>query len=131
MEVGRPTKYDPSKNEAVIELMSQGASIVEVVGLLDISRSTLYEWIDEKSDYFIPEFSDTIKKGLNASQIWWEKQARINLENKDFNFTGWYMNVKNRFRSDWFEKQEIDHTTKGESLNIKPIEWVKTNDKAE
>ena len=118
MEVGRPTKYDQTKNQAVIELMSQGASIVEVAGLLDIRRETIYDWINPESDRFNPEFSNTIKKGLEASQIWWEKQARTNLENKDFNFTGWYMNVKNRFRADWFEKQEIDHTTKGESFNV-------------
>ena len=128
MEVGRPSKYDPTKNQAVIELMSQGASIVEVAGLLDIRRETIYDWINPESDRFNPEFSNTIKKGLEASQIWWEKQARTNLENKDFNLTGWYMNVKNRFRADWFEKQEIDHTTKGESFNIKPIEWVGGNE---
>lgn len=112
---GRPTKYDPKKNQAVIDLMSEGASIVEVAGLLDVVRSTIYDWIDPKSDQFIPEFSDTIKKGLNASQIWWEAQARKNLENKDFNATLWYMNMKNRFRDDW---QEVSKTiNKNENTN--------------
>jgi len=112
---GRPTKYDPTKNQAVIDLMSEGASIVEVAGLLDVVRSTIYEWIDPKSEQFIPEFSDTIKKGLNASQIWWESQARKNLENKDFNATLWYMNMKNRFREDW---QEVSKTiNKNENTN--------------
>lgn len=104
--MARPTKYDPTKNKAVIELMSEGASIVEVAGLLDVARSTIYEWCDPDSEQFIAEFSDTIKKGLDASQIWWEKQGRKNLENKDFNYTGWYMNMKNRFRDDWKDKTE-------------------------
>lgn len=100
---GRPSKYDPTKNCDVIKLMSEGASIVEVAGLLNITRETIYDWTNPDSPRYNKEFSYTIKKGLNASQIWWEKQGRINLENKDFNYTGWYMNMKNRFRNDWQE----------------------------
>lgn len=111
--MARPTKYDPSKNQSVIDLMSEGASIVEVAAMLDISRSTLYEWIDQHI-----EFSDTIKKGMELCQAWWERQGRKNLDNRDFNPTLWFMNVKNRFKDDWRDKQEHDHTTKGEKINI-------------
>lgn len=120
--LGRPTKYNPKKNEEVIELMSEGASIVEVAGLLDIARSTLYEWIDPKSEQFIPEFSDTIKKGLDKSQIWWERNGRTNLENKDFNYTGWYMNMKNRFRDDWKDKTETVNKNENINTNIEVSE---------
>lgn len=99
--MARPTKYDPSKNQSVIDLMSEGASIVEVAGLLDVDRQTVYNWMDEHKEFF-----DTIKKGLDKSQEWWEKQGRKNLQNKDFNYTGWYMNMKNRFRDDWKDKTE-------------------------
>ena len=105
---GRPSVYDESKNESVIKLMSKGASIVEVADLLDIRRETIYDWCNEESPRFNKTFSNTIKKGLEKSQVWWEKQGRTNLDNTKFNWTGWFMNVKNRFRDDWADKKQIE-----------------------
>lgn len=123
MPVGRPTKYNPEKNQEVIDLMSEGASIVEVAAMLDVSRQTIYEWMDVH-----PAFSDTIKKGFELCQSWWEKQGRKNLQNKDFNYTGWFMNMKNRFYNDWRDKKEHDHTTKGNEVNIPVITFFSTNE---
>lgn len=114
--MARPTKYDPDKNSEVIELMKEGASITEVAVLLDISRETIYDWIDPKSERFNKEFSDTIKKGLDLSQSWWEKKGRINLENHKFNYVGWYMNMKNRFK--WTDRN--DHSSEDGSLTPQP-----------
>lgn len=120
MPGGRPSVYDPSKNEAVIELMSEGASIVEVAGLLDITRQTIYDWCNPDSPRYNQEFSNTIKKGLQKSQIWWEKQGRTNLQNKDFSWVGWFMNMKNRFAEDWRDKKEVEQKTeiKGGKVQI-------------
>lgn len=104
--------------ETILELSKQGASIIELAVALEISRDTFYE-ISKRDSYF----SDTIKKCKDLSEAWWTKKGRVNLENKDFNYTGWYMNMKNRFN--WADKQEVDHTTKGESLNPTPIIFTK------
>ena len=101
-KVGRPTKYKPQMCETVIDLMKDGASLDEVRGELDISKDTLYRW---KEDY--EEFSDSIKRGIRMSQAWWEKQGRISLRDRDFNYTGWYMNMKNRFK--WSDKKEFNN----------------------
>ena len=114
MKTGRPTKYKPEMCETVVSLMSQGASKYEVCAELNICFDTISEWCDPKSAYFKPDFSDSVKKGLQLSRAWWEKSGRLNLENRDFSYTGWYMNMKNRFG--WADKQEVDHTTGGEKI---------------
>ena len=101
-KVGRPTKYKPQMCETILELMKEGASLDEVRGELDISKDTLYRW---KEDY--EDFSDSIKRGIRMSQAWWEKQGRISLRDRDFNYTGWYMNMKNRFK--WSDKKEFNN----------------------
>lgn len=118
MAGGRPSKYDESKNDEVLELMRKGASIIEVAAHLEVDRSTVYDWKDPKSKRFNKSFSDTIKKGLVLSQAWWEKKGRSNLENKEFSPALWFGNMKNRFREDWQDKQEIDHTSKGEQMGV-------------
>ena len=113
--MSRPTKYQDDFCQTAIDLMQQGASRTEVCAELDICYDTLLDWINKESPRFKPEFSESLKKGQQLSQSWWEKQGRINLENGKFNYTGWFMNMKNRFRKapeKWADKveQEIDQT---------------------
>lgn len=101
---GRPTKYRKEMLPKIIELMKEGASKVEVCAMLEINNDTLCEWAKVGGDYYIKEFSETLKKGSALSAAWWEKHGRMNLENNQFNYTGWYMNMKNRFG--WRDKTE-------------------------
>ena len=107
-KVGRPKKkLDCLPNgwqEGVVELAEQGASDVELRDYLNISDDLWYRFIEEE-----PEFSLTIKKASRKCRIWWEKSGRLNLDNKDFSPTLWYMNMKNRFG--WADKQEISQKT--------------------
>ena len=88
-----------SWQEGILVEMSEGASLVEIEALLGISRDTRLRL--QKEDL---EFSDTIKKGVKLSRAWWMRAGRKNLENKDFSYVGWYMNMKNRFG--WKDKNE-------------------------
>ena len=114
---GRPLKileiWNDKIKQQVLQLYKEGASDIEIVALLQISRETFYDWLkkdDEKDDEIFKSFSDTIKTGKILSQCWWEKHGRVQLENKDFNNTLWFMNVKNRFSKDWRDKQETEHS---------------------
>jgi hypothetical protein len=99
-QMGRPTKYKPEMCKTVVELMSEGASQYEVLATLGISEDTFYRWKKENE-----EFSESIKRGSQLSQAWWEKKGRISLDDRQFNSTLWYMNMKNRFK--WADKQEV------------------------
>jgi predicted DNA-binding protein YlxM (UPF0122 family) len=81
------------------ELLKVGASIKEVAANLEIGRTTLYEIIERDA-----KFANTIKKGVEYSEAWWEANGRLNIHNKEFNSTLWYMNMKNRFG--WKDKTE-------------------------
>lgn len=122
-KIGRPPKDlselpDGWYNE-VLELYSEGASDVEV-------KSLIYNWLGSFSndlwDRWIrdePQFSETIKTGKLLSESWWYKNGRRNLQNKDFNYTGWYMNMKNRFG--WSDKQETKNEVTVKEFNIKDL----------
>ncbi len=110
---GRPKKHIndlPDHWEAIIvENMGKGASKEEIDALLDIAKTTRLRLTLESK-----EFSNAIKKGERLSQAWWERKGRINLENRNFNFVGWYMNMKNRFS--WKDKQDVDITSQGKRV---------------
>lgn len=111
MAGGRPTKYDPKMCDQVIDCMAEGMSKIETAGTIGITSETLYQWVQK-----YPEFSDAVKLGVELSNTWWERKGRINLENKDFNATLFYMNMKNRFK--WADRQETDVTSKGEKISV-------------
>lgn len=123
MKSGRPKKTlnDAKKKlpvdwfKQVLNEYSEGASDVEIKAMfylwLDTFSNDLWErWMNEEK-----EFSETVKKGRSLSEAWWQRTGRKNMATKDFSYTGWYMNMKNRFG--WSDK--VQQETKTESqLNI-------------
>lgn len=83
--------------------MEVGASKVEVCAKIGICYETFQNWQKEH-----PEFSKSVKIGDRLSEAWWLEQGRTNLKERDFNYTGWYMNMKNRHG--WKDKQDVNHT---------------------
>lgn len=110
---GRPTKYNEEMCDKVIELMKRGYSKAEIGLELDICEDTFYEYIKKHI-----KFSEAVKKGEWFSLGAWERMGRENLSNKEFNYTGWYMNMKNRHG--YADKQETNH-----NVNIKQEDAIR------
>jgi len=131
-EVGRPKKtVDETFKDwsnwivEITDLYREGASDVEIKSLISlhcgsISNDLWDRWLKDED-----KFSETIKIGRAFSQAWWEKNGRINLENKDFNYTGWYMNMKNRFK--W--KDRTDVTSDEKPIDTVTVEFMNYKEK--
>jgi len=119
---GRPkSEFDLSQNLiiTILELYENGASDVEIKAIICKERGAFSNdlwnrWIKEEA-----QFSETIKIGKLLSEAWWSKKGRTSLENKDFSYTGWYMNMKNRFG--WADKTEVENNIKINDFDISKI----------
>lgn len=65
-----------------------------------------YEWIDRE-----PEFAQTIKEGKDVSRAWWEQMGRLGIKGQ-INYTGWLIQVRNRFGYATPENDEEQDTPK-------------------
>ena len=111
----------------VLDLYREGASDVEVRALIvektkgkTKASFTLWDrWLNDEV-----EFSETIKIGRMLSEGWWHKIGRTNLKEKEFNYTGWYMQMKNRFG--WRDKSDV--TSNDESITIQFVNNANNKD---
>ena len=124
MRTNQPLDLPDGWQDEVLKLYIVGASDVEVKALIygwrgSFSNDLWDRWLLDE-----PAFSETIKRGKIISEAWWTKEGRTNLSVKDFSYTGWYMNMKNRFQ--WADRVTNDTNLKVTGIN--PIEWVTTRD---
>ena len=105
MPGGRPSKYDPSFCDRVIELGREGASLTEIAADIGVVRDTIYAWIDNYDEFF-----DAMKKASELSQAFWERMGREGTTGKisGFNALSYIFQMKNRFPRDWRDRKEVE-----------------------
>ena len=100
-------KLPDNWKEIVRNIYSVGGSDVELRVELGISNTGWYSLIENDTI-----FSETIKNGKELCEAWWLRTGRTGLwQQKDapqLNYTGWYMQMKNRFG--WADKQEVKNS---------------------
>lgn len=105
----------------VLDLYKEGASDSEIKAMIyrwrgAFSNNLWERWMKEE-----PEFWETIKAGRMLSEAWWNRNGRENLWTKEFNYTGWYMQMKNRFG--WSDRVEnkTDMNVTAKDVKIKDL----------
>lgn len=112
---GRPTLYRPEFCEEVVRHGAEGLSRVQIAAELMVSRQTLHDW--EKA---YPDFLDAMTRARDLSQAWFEKmgQRGLRLPTKEFNTALWAKQVSNRFREDYTDRKEVEHSGSGFALIV-------------
>lgn len=108
MPAGRPSSYDPSYCDLVIELGKNGYSVVEMAAHIGVARGTLEaNWTAEN-----PEFLASFTQARLHSQAWWEAIGRDNLimpqGSGTFQASVWSRSMAARFPADWRESNKTE-----------------------
>lgn len=72
---------------------NEGASVVQMAARIGVTRQTLHNWAAQ-----YPEFLNAFTLAREASQAWWEDQARDGLKDRDFNAALWAKVTGARFK---------------------------------
>jgi hypothetical protein len=72
---------------------------------LEVDKASLYDWAAAHE-----EFSTALRAAKTYEQAWFEREARSNMKNRDFNANLWYRSAASRFREDYTERKETQLT---------------------
>lgn len=109
--VGRPSKYDPSYCDMVIELGKLGKSFEQMASQLHVSYRTLCRWRDEH-----PDFRHALEDAQAFEQAWWEEMAQSYLVNTyqgdSLNASMWSRSMAARFPKKYSDRSKVELTGK-------------------
>ena len=129
MTVGRPTLFDPSYCDKVVELGALGKSVEQIATILGVSLRVIYLWRDT-----YPQFMHAMEDAKAAEMNWWEEQAQAYmLEHKDgakLNASIWSRSMAARFPKKYREsvKQEITGENGAPLLTAIQVSFVNPNE---
>lgn len=111
MPAGRPSTYDPSYCDEVIDLGKEGKSKAQMAAHFDVARSTIDTWAEAN-----PEFSEALTRAMAHCQAWWEQKGMDGLTLQGFNAPVWKKSMEARFRDDYTERREVSQTVRIEDI---------------
>lgn len=74
--------------------------MAEYAAAFEVDRVSLYDWAAAHED-----FSTALMRAKQLEQAWWEREARLNVKNREFNANLWYRCAASRFRDDYTERK--------------------------
>ena len=97
--MARPTEYDPSYCDKVIEWGKLGKSRMWMAANLDVTYQTLLNWERAHAEFF-----DALARADAYAQAMWEDYGQTEIKNRDFNSSVWSRSMAARFPKHWREK---------------------------
>lgn len=108
---GRPSKYDPSYCDLVLDTVgTKGKSVTQFARDLRVNRSTIYEWQNQH-----PDFSDALSRAKEWSEATWMDRLEGMMMTRDVNAPLVKLYLANRFG--WHDKPEEERA--------RPEEWAR------
>lgn len=104
---GRPTKYDPSYCDEVIEFCSQGYSLSAFAGKIRVTRQSITDWRNAHPDF---DEACQIAKGTRAYKL---EDGLLNEQMGAAQINARRFALVNCAPDDWREKQDVAHTVSG------------------
>ena len=121
-KMGRPTKYSLEVGEVVFDLMDDGLSVVQVARKLNVSRSTIYKWADDNS-----EFSDTFTRAREASEACWEYKFTDMMKDRNINAPLVKLYFCNRFKWSEHDQAAQEEQATPQSIQVEIVDARKTD----
>jgi hypothetical protein len=116
-KIGRPTKYDPSHCDKVIELGRQGKSVEQISSALGYHYKTLLLWAETH-----PEFMEAMELAKQYEMTYWEDLASQHIvevpQGSKLNTGLWSRSMAARFPKKYRENSKVEVTGKDD----KPIQ---------
>lgn len=140
---GRPTKYNTEYNEQVYKLALLGATDKEIANFFNVEEKTINNWKEKESEFLQSIKDGKEKADADVASSLFKRALGYEYEEVKEETRGdkvvsktitkkqippdvaainiWLKNRRGKIKDDegqrWADKQEVDHTTKGESLN--------------
>lgn len=123
-----PTKYEAYMPAKLVELCSEGRSMVQVAREFGISKDTIYDWA---KDINKPEFMQAYKLGRTCFEAYWEEIGMKGAKGVlvKFNPMAWDRLMRTRCKDEWSESaiSKIELKNELKSMTNKEIdETIKT-----
>jgi hypothetical protein len=114
MPAGRPTKYDPTYCDEVIETMALGLSLTAFAGRIRVARSTINEWMEQH-----PEFSESVRVGKACRTA--NLEEGMLAADSGPAVTARMFALKNADPDEWRDKTEVKNTV---ALTEEAAAWL-------
>ena len=113
----RRSPYKEEFDDMLIKHMAEGESFEAFAAVINVSRTTLYNWVEH-----IPSFSHAKQIGTPKALRHWERAGMWGTfgKVKNFNANSWKYSMANRFPSEYKDKSELRHEVSGP--DGKPLE---------